>query len=199
MKVIDPSTEQIKDSIRYYQLKFKQYRTDLSPQEGIEFKEHIKKRFGKRNTILQKEIERSTGKLNEIAVKYGDTIRTLTYLCFYFENELLLPYELPIWWDFERFLHIFIRHVKETKVGERFDEKTIFQYKFDEIQKIVEAVLESVYKDIYLHFKERPKENFRRMGSRSIYYDGNYYRVEIEPNGRLLTFHPYNDSEETEN
>ena len=25
------------------------------------------------------------------------------------------------------------------------------------------------------------------------YFDGNYYRIEIEPNGRLINFHPLND------
>lgn len=33
------------------------------------------------------------------------------------------------------------------------------------------------------------------MGTRSIYYDGIYYRIEIEPTGRLITFHPYNNNE----
>lgn len=50
--------------------------------------------------------------------------------------------------------------------------------------------------DIQEHFKNFPKRIYRRMGARSIYYDGHYYRVEIEANGSLLSFHPYNNSEE---
>lgn len=116
-------------------------------------------------------------------------------ICSQFEDDVLLPYEIPIWWDFERFLHIFIRHVKETKIGERFSEKTIFQYKYRDIRRIVENVIKSVYIDIKEHFKEKPTINYRRMGTRSVYYDGIYYRIEIEPSGRLITFHPYNDNE----
>ena len=50
--------------------------------------------------------------------------------------------------------------------------------------------------------KKYNRSQFQKMynlfGKRAIYFNGNYYRVEIEPSGRLLTFHPYNDEKERE-
>lgn len=197
-EVLDPDTGQIKEPIRYYQLKAKFLKTDLTEDENKEFQEIIGRRSKIKIDLLVDELNRSTEKLKDIAVQHKDAFKTLINICSQFESEVLLPFEIPIWWDFERFLHIYVRHVKETKVGERFSERTIFQYKFKDVRRIVKAVIESVYDEIKEHFKERPTENFRRLGKRSISYDGNYYRVEIEPSGRLLTFHPYNDNEKPE-
>lgn len=197
-KILDPDTGNIKEPIRYYQLKAKFLKTELTEDENKEFQEIIGRRSKIKIDILIDELNRSTEKLKDIAVKHKDAFKTLINICAQFESEVLLPYEIPIWWDFERFLHIYVRHVKQTKVGERFAERTIFQYKFKDVNRIVKAVIESAYDEIREHLKERPTEIFRRLGKRSICYDGNYYRVEIEPSGRLLTFHPYNDNEKPE-
>jgi hypothetical protein len=193
-KIVDETTDKTKEPIRYYELKAKFFKSDLNHEEEVEFKEIMSRRSKIKMAILMEELKRSTEKLKDIAVQNKDTFRTLIYICSQFEDDLLLPYDIPIWWDFERFLHIYIRHVKETKVGERYAEKTIFQYKFRDIRRIVESVINSVYDEIKEHFQEKPTENFRRMGRRGIYFDGIYYRIEIEPIGRLITFHPYNSN-----
>lgn len=195
-KFFEEETGKIKEPIRYYHLKAKFLKSELTEAEQQEFNELMGKRSTLKVNTLITELASSTEKLKDIAVLNKDTFKNLIYICSQFENEVILPYKNPIWWDYERFLHIYIRHVKETKVGERFVEKTIFQYKFKDITRIVKAVIESVYEEIIEEFHQRPTTNFRRMGARSISYDGNYYRVEIEPSGRLITFHPYNDNED---
>jgi hypothetical protein len=195
-QIIDATTGKIKTQVRYYQLKAKFLKSELTSDEQKEFNEIISDRSKYKIEILTEEFKRSTEKLKDIAVHHKDAFKTLIYICSQFEDEILLPFEIPIWWEFKRFLHIYIRHVKETKIGERFTEKTIFQYKFKDIKRIVKAVIESVYDEIKQEFKEQPNKNFRRMGTRSILYDGNYYRIVIEPTGRLIDFHPYNDNEE---
>lgn len=195
-QIIDATTGKIKTQVRYYQLKAKFLKSELTSDEQKEFNEIISDRSKYKIEILTEEFKRSTEKLKDIAVQHKDAFKTLIYICSQFEDEILLPFEIPIWWEFKRFLHIYIRHVKETKIGERFTEKTIFQYKFKDIKRIVKAVIESVYDEIKQEFKEQPNKNFRRMGTRSILYDGNYYRIVIEPTGRLIDFHPYNDNEE---
>lgn len=194
-RIIDKATGKIRDSIRYYQLKARFFNEVITAEEKEEFIKLINKRSGIRGDHLIKELKRSTEKLKELAEKNKDTLLSLAYICSNFDDEVILPYKFPIWWDAERFIHIYTRHVKETKVGERFDDKTIFQYKFRDIKRIVSAVIETVYEEIEKHFEENPDKNFRRMGNRSVYFDGVYYRLEIESSGRLITFHPYNDNE----
>jgi hypothetical protein len=192
----DPQSGKVNEGIRFYQLKAKFIKADLNAEEQKELQEISSRRNKVRLELLKQELQRSTERLKDLAIQHRDTLMRLIAICIQFTDEVLLPHEIPIWWDFERFLHIYVRHVKDTKLGERFTDRTIFQYKFRDIKRIIGAVIKSVYSEIVQHFVEHPTENFRRIGTRSIYYDGNYYRVEIEPSGRLLTFHPYNDNED---
>ncbi len=196
-KLIDPLTGKVKEEIRFYQLKAEYFNTEYTdtPKINDELSNLLKKRSKANIDLLKEDLKRSSERLTEIGKKYNDNLRVIIKYCLEFEDEVLLPYELPIWWDFERFLHIYIRHVKETKIGERFEDKTVFQYKFRDIKRIISGVLRSIYKEILQHFKDNPTNTFKRLGKRSVYHDGNYYRVEIEPSGRLVTFHPYNDNE----
>lgn len=196
-KLIDPLTGKVKEEVRFYQLKAEYFNSKSPdpPTISEELAEFLHKRGKAKSELLKEELKRSSEKLSDLGKKYNDNIRTIIRSCLGFEDEVLLAYELPIWWDFERFLHIYIRHVKETKVGERFEDKTIFQYKFRDIRRIVSSVIKGIYKEVLQHFKDNPTVTFKRIGKRSVYHDGNYYRVEIEPSGRLITFHPYNDNE----
>ncbi|HYV92765.1 MAG TPA: hypothetical protein VE978_13300 [Chitinophagales bacterium] len=164
-KILDGATGKIKEPIRYYQLKAKFLKSELVGEESKEFQDIISRRSELKIAILTDELNRSTEKLKDIAVQHKDALKSLIYICSQFESEVLLPYEIPIWWDFERFLHIYVRHVKETKVGERYAEKTIFQYKFKDVSRIVKAVIESVYTEIKEHFLQNPTANFRRIGA----------------------------------
>jgi hypothetical protein len=94
------------------------------------------------------------------------------------------------WMNIMGCLHTFIQisYVKKTE----------FQYNYQDIRELIKNVLNSAEKDIAEEFKANPNRNYNRQGKRAVYYNGNYYKVEIEPSGRLLTFHPYNDDKERE-
>ena len=62
------------------------------------------------------------------------------------------------------------------------------------MRRIVSGVIEQVYDEIPKHF-ESNKNNFRRQGKRAVYYDGVYYRFEVDSTGLLLMFHPEEDIE----
>lgn len=186
----------IKDKVRYFELEAKFNDNLISDDDINEFITLIAEETNEKNRIIDLELERTNQKLLELIEHYGDKIENLKKICSSFEEEILLYGEKIIYLDFERFVHIFSRHVTETKIGDKSKIKTVFQYKFDSIMQLISAVLESSKDEIQEHFKNNPEEQFRRMGSRSIYVDGHYYRVEIKKDGRLFTFHPYNNNEE---
>jgi len=169
------------------------FKNDKASQDDInDIIEYYRVRDKQRVHLLVEEIKRSSQKFKEIAKSYKEPLDNLLLAVSTFDNQLIVLEEFPVWWDFERFLHIYCRHVKETKVGERFDEKTIFSYKYNDIQRVIKNVVENVYPEMFEHFK-KSDSNFRRMGSRSVYYDGVYYRIEISKTGKIISFHPYND------
>jgi len=185
-------------AIRYHELHAKLMDLTIDGDDIGEYAKLIVERYDEREKLIKLEMERAGGKIEAIAEKYGDEIKNLKNAAHSFDEDIILFGKKLIYLDLERFLHIYARHVEETHVGEGFDNKTVFQYKYDDIRRIIKAVVESEADAIQEHFKSMPDRKFVRMGKRSIYYEGHYYRVEVEPNGRLLTFHPYNNNEEKE-
>lgn len=195
--ICDRDTKEIRAVI---QEKFLNIKWDI---EGgltdIEDKEHtkvMKLRWTNNIVILEKEIQRSGNNLKNLPIEMQMKLIILSCM---FKNEILLMWKKPIWWDIERFLHIYLRHIAELQPDGKFKDKTNFQYEYKDIRNLICRVIESVGNDIKEEFKANPSKNFNRQGRRAVYYNGNYYKVEIESSGRLLTFHPYNDDKEREN
>jgi hypothetical protein len=74
-------------------------------------------------------------------------------------------------------------------------EKIVADIPTEGIEKLV---ISSQSSEIQEHFKNTPSKNFKRSGKRAVYIYGNYYHVEIEPSGRLLTFYPYENKAASE-
>jgi len=183
-------------AIRYHELNAKLVDLTINGDDVKEFGTILAERYIYREKLINAEIERSGGKVEAAAEEYGDEVSNLKKAAHGFDEQIILFGQKLIYLDLERFLHIYARHVTETNVGGNFEAKTVFQYKYDDIIRIIKAVVESASADIQEHFEKNAEKKFVRMGKRSIYFDGHYYRVEIEPSGRLFTFHPYNNNEE---
>lgn len=186
----------LKNEVRFYELKSKFDDLVINEDEMKEFAQQIISKYSYRENLIKEEIRKSAERLNQLSQEFGDQIERLKDICHKYEERVVLFGEKLIFLNFERFLHIYIRHVTETQIGNRFQGKTVFQYKFDDIIRVISLVMDVASNDIQEHFRNFPDKIYRRMGARSIYYDGHYYRVEIEPNGSLITFHPYNNCEE---
>ncbi|MEQ9298362.1 MAG: hypothetical protein RIF33_07360 [Cyclobacteriaceae bacterium] len=189
-KLTDVDQRYVELPDQYYYLRSKSKRQILSQEEIEKFEEYKKQLYEKRMKVVLMELKKSNERMATIH-EYKGNIQALIEESVNFENDLILPFKLPIWWDFERFVHIYARHVEETKIGNRFENKTSFSYTFENIKSLINTVCQKVYPQAIKHF-ETNNSNFRRMGDRSIYFEGVYYRIEIERTGRLIAFHPYN-------
>lgn len=190
----NPETRDLLPEIEFRYLKTKYFLDKLTDEEDTAFQKLLSNMGKQRSDTLMLELRKGTETLRELK-DYPGQIKLLTNLLTKFENETLVTGEFPVWWDFDRFIHIYVRHVKETQVGSRNEGKSVFQYNFKDVIRVVKIILENLEKEIVEHFKSSTSI-FVRRGSRAAYYDGHYYRIEIEQSGRLLTFHPYNDDKE---
>ena len=192
--VFNDDMKTIKDEILYYLYKAKFIDNKFPKNEMEEMVRIHIARIIARLKILNHELKLATGNQKGVYKNYTKQYECMLDLLFDFNTEVILNGKKPIWWDFERFAHIYIRHVKETRIGENNDSKTLFQYELGEVKSVIQKVVEGFYSDILEHFEKNPEKPFFRQNIRSEYFNGIYYRVEIEPTGRLLTFHPYNNS-----
>ena len=187
------ANDELRQQVRLEELRLKYQELTINEEEIKEFVKLVIDEIQYKNQIIDAEINRSTERISTVAENYGEELESLKKICKEYDERVIAFGEKIIFLEFERFVHIYARHVAETQIGERFAIKSVFQYKFEDIIRVIKLVIESINKEIQAHFKATPEAPFRRMGKRSVYFDGHYYRIEIEPTGSLKDFHPYND------
>ncbi|WPR71478.1 hypothetical protein SLW70_16315 [Flavobacterium sp. NG2] len=177
--------------VRFFELEAKLYAKDISKVELLEFNEFLQARKVERIEAIKKEIKRSTNKnFEQFEEEYPDIYAELQNSRVQFETESLDYHEMvtPIYWDYEGFLHIFLRHCDELAIEGHFENKTKFQYTQKDIKRILKIAIEDLKPKINEKLKEG--NDFRIYGDRSLYFNGNHYSLHILADGRVAAFHP---------
>lgn len=190
---IDQETGEVKHDIKIHYLKSKFFYSVLTEDEDTEFKALLSKETSKRLKTLDKELQKTTVSKKNIFLKYNDAYQILLYFTIHFETQKLNSGKFPVWIDCERFLHIYLRHVEETRIGEKYEkEKSTFNYELKEIVELMKMIISELESEIQSHFKNFPDKEFRLMGSRSFEFQGDYYAIQINTKGKLMRFHVNN-------
>ena len=178
--------------VRYFVLEYKHLYSELTVEEDLEFKALIQKRTSESVEILFSEMKK--GSNNDLTFLKGrqDIINKMILLVTYFKPERLCWTKVPVWWNLERYLHIFLRHVSTFQYGEINEEKTAFQYELNDIKNLVDIILQNLSDEINVHFEKYPDKDFKRQGGMSYYYNGDYYAIHIRNDGLLMTLYKNN-------
>lgn len=177
--------------VRYFELEAKLYATDITKEEILEFDQFLQARKVERIEAIKNEIKRSTNKrLEQFEEEYPDIYSELQKSRVQFETESLEYHQMvtPIYWDYEGFLHIYLRHCDELAIEGHFENKTKFQYTQKDIKRILKIAIEKLKPKINEKLKEG--KDFRIYGDRSLYFNGNHYSLHILADGRVAAFHP---------
>lgn len=180
-----------KSMVRFYELEAKLYATDMKKEEILEFNNFLKKRIVERTEAIKYEIKRSTNKrLETFEEKYPEIYKELQKSIVEFETESLVHYKVvkPIYWNYESYLHIYLRHCDELEIEGHFENKTKFQYAQKDIKRILKIAIEKLSRQINEMLKEG--KEFRVFGDRTLYFNGNHYSLHILSDGRVVAFHP---------
>lgn len=188
--------EQFLKKVRLVELESKYQELSINEEQLPEFAKLVLEKMSYKKGVIDNEIQMSGETIQGVITNFREEIEELKKCCYPFQEEIIGFGDKSIYLTFERFVHIYARHVAETQIGERFSgNKTVFQYKLDDIKYLIKMVVETVNDEIQDHFKENPDQAFRRLGKRAVYIDGHYYRLVIESDGSILDFHPYNRNE----
>lgn len=183
--------------VRFYELEAKLHARDISREEFLEFNQFLRNRRIERIEAIRNEIKRSTNKrLEQFKEENQDIYSELEKSLVHFQTESLEYYEMfkPIYWDYEGFLHIYLRHCDELSIEGHFEKKTKFQYTKEDIKRILKIAIEKLKPKINEKLIEG--KDFRIFGDRSLYFNGNYYSLHILADGRVAAFHPMEDATE---
>lgn len=94
-----------------------------------------------------------------------------------------------LYMSFESFLHIYLRHVKELAVENQFGERSKFQLSEKDLKATMDIVLGALNDEYQTYKDEHPNNRFFRKGNMAYYYNGDYYDVDILPDGQIGSFY----------
>lgn len=176
-------------AIRHKYLQYKKEVEGLSENESNEYFCLQLARCKKRYKLLEKEMQKSGVKIQDLP----DDLKGIYFnFLMTFECQHVRTYPPVVWIDFERALHIVVRHMLGMQASGKFESKTPIRYDYSELIQLMRIVVDKVADQIEYEFRVYPDKSFVRKNSRAIEYNGNYYRIDIQCNGRIVTFHPYN-------
>ena len=128
--------------------------------------------------------------LEEFAEEYPEIYKVIRTSAETFDEETLEYHKtfFPIYWDFRSYLHIYLRHCEELQIEGHFKNKTKFQYTQKDIKRILEIAISKLHDKI--NDRLTNGKDFRVFGDQTLYFNGNFYAMRIEKDGRVDSFHP---------
>lgn len=156
---------------------------------AILFKERLNYRLGKFDDVLQ-----GIGGLSKYVEQYPEQAKLIVDKVLHFrQRRYNIQGKHLLYLDIDGFIHIYLRHVEELTINGLFAERTKFQLKEDDVLFVIGHVMESL-NDEYQNFKEaHPDWKFRKYKDDAYYFNGDYYRIEVDEQGRLITFFKEDD------
>lgn len=156
----------------------------------------------RRKEIVRKEIRRTGINPAKININNSIYLRELLNIIREFSDLTLMDWFTPIVLTFEKFVHIYVKHVEETKMSEgQFKKRSFFDYKHTEILTLIKRIIGQEEKDIQEHFlrnriydeftpKEKVKDYHRGFGKYPpIQFDGDSFRLTINKYGFIESFY----------
>lgn len=190
---------ELEPEINFHDIRLKMLdQSKLSEVEEAFFNFLRKKKVNERKEIIKKEISRTKIKgkvLNTLNHKNSLDYKELLQLTREFSDITLLDWFIPIVLKYERLIHIFIRHVEQTKFAESQTlKRTFFSYEASEIWTLLKILIKQENESIKEHFIENTINNqlgksYHRNSHNPIMYNGDRFSLSIDKNGFIMKFH----------
>lgn len=196
--------DEIKSKVKFELINLQITNEEKVSDEDFQFHlQEIRKIVVKRKAIIKKEIARTNLKgkiLNSINHTNSNFYRTLLRLTNEFSDITLMDWFIPIVLTYERLIHIFVKHVEETKFADgQFKRRSFFEYRPDEIWTLLKTIIKFEKKEIEDHFllnsvnlqlgKEDLMKAYRRNNSNPIKFNGDEFVLAIDCNGFITQFY----------
>lgn len=149
-----------------------------------------KERINERITMLERVLDKMGITLLRFYKNYPKQAEIITEKILTFnDTSFNVTGRFPLYMNFESLLHLYFRHVKEMNVSDQFAARDKFQLEEKDILTVVDIVMKDLNDEYQAFKKENPDGHFYRTNSMAYYYNGDYYNVDVNPDGCLKTFY----------
>lgn len=180
----------LNEAIKWEFLQIKYLREDINESEKQELAELYGKKKKENLQTLDKYLKQSGSSLKKLSTDNLAQAAELFYKVMEFkERHINVSSKHPIYIDLNSYLHIYMRHVEEFQINKHFEHKDNFQWKEEDVFNVMGHVIEQINQEYQQYREEKPEHRFSKYGPQSLYFQGDYYTLHIEQNGRISTFH----------
>lgn len=180
----------VNKEVAYFFLLWKKKVGNISEKDYNVLMEISEDRLAYRYEIADKELQKMGLSFDKLLKMYPEKAAFLFRKMLEFhECRYNITGKYLLYMNYESFLHIYLRHVKELAVENQFSERSKFQLDEKDLKYTMNIVLRNINKE-YQKFKdENPNKRFFCKGNMAYYYNGDYYDIDVAPDGRLASFY----------
>ena len=176
--------------VAYYYLMWRKQTKRLNNKEKYILGEIISNQLIKRLNQTEEELKKMGLSIRKLGEKYPQKCSLLFDKIVHFcEIRYNVSGKHLLYCNFDTFLHVYLRHVKELKVDNQFGDRDKFQLKEENVMDVMGHVMRSLNDEYQLYKEQNPNGRFFRKGAMAYYYNGDYYNVVVNADGSISTFY----------
>lgn len=189
-EIFDKNGAIVNQEVGYFWLLWKKEAGKLTEKNKTDLMHLSQNRIANRFSLADKELQNMGLSFEKLAKTYpGKAALLFSKIVNFHEYRYNVVGKHLLYMSFESFLHIYLRHVKELAVENQFGERSKFQLAEKDLKATMDIVLGTLNDEYQTYKDEHPDNRFFRKGNMAYYYNGDYYDVDILPDGQIGSFY----------
>ena len=189
-EIFDKNGAIVNQEVGYFWLLWKKEAGKLTEKNKTDLMHLSQNRIANRFSLADKELQNMGLSFEKLAKTYpGKAALLFSKIVNCHEYRYNVVGKHLLYMSFESFLHIYLRHVKELAVENQFGERSKFQLAEKDLKATMDIVLGALNDEYQTYKDEHPNSRFFRKGNMAYYYNGDYYDVDILPDGQIGSFY----------
>ena len=189
-EIFDENGKIVNQEVAYFWLMWKNNAGQLTEKNKEDLMQLAKNRIANRFELADKELENMGLSLDKLVKNYPEKANLLiSRIINFHERRYNIVGKHLLYMSFKSFLHIYLRHVKELTVENQFGERSKFQLAEKDLNATMNIVLDALNDEYQKYKNEHPNNRFFRKGNMAYYYNGDYYDIDILPDGQIGSFY----------
>ena len=189
-EIFDKNGAIVNQEVGYFWLLWKKEAGKLTEKNKTDLMHLSQNRIANRFSLADKELQNMGLSFEKLAKTYpGKAALLFSKIVNFHEYRYNVVGKHLLYMSFESFLHIYLRHVKELAVENQFGERCKFQLAEKDLKATMDIVLGALNDEYQTYKDEHPNSRFFRKGNMAYYYNGDYYDVDILPDGQIGSFY----------
>lgn len=189
-EIFDENGAIVNQEVGYFWLLWKKDTGKLTEKNKTDLMQLSQNRLANRFGIVDKELQSMGLSFEKLVKSYPEKAALLfSKIISFHEHRYNVVGKHLLYMSFESFLHIYLRHVKELAVENQFGERSKFQLAEKDLKATMDIVLGALNDEYQTYKDEHPDNRFFRKGNMAYYYNGDYYDVDILPDGQIGSFY----------